>query len=37
MFDTLKGRLGLEQHGDRAISEVNSQVVRRLLALSAVI
>ncbi|WP_042440207.1 IS982 family transposase [Corynebacterium halotolerans] len=37
VFDTLKGQLGLEQHGGRTISGVLSRMVRRLLALSAVI
>lgn len=37
VFDTLKGQLGLEQHGGRTISGVISRVMRRLLALTAVI
>ncbi|MGD7003818.1 IS982 family transposase [Corynebacterium halotolerans] len=37
VFDTLKGQLGLEQHGGRTISGVLSRVMRRLLALTAVI
>ena len=37
VFDTLKGQLGLEQHGGRTFSGVISRVLRRLLALTAVI
>lgn len=37
VFDTLKGQLGLEQHGGRTIGGVICRVVRRLLALTAVI
>lgn len=37
VFDTLKGQLGLEQHGGRTFSGVISRMVRRLLALTAVI
>ncbi|PJH64239.1 transposase, partial [Salmonella enterica subsp. enterica serovar Enteritidis] len=37
VFDTLKGQLGLEHHGARTIAGVASRVVRRLLALTAVI
>ncbi|MGD7003163.1 IS982 family transposase, partial [Corynebacterium halotolerans] len=36
-FDTLKGQLGLERHGGRTLSGVISRIVRRLLALTAVI
>ena len=37
VFDTLKGQLGLEQHGGRTVGGMISRVVRRLLALTAVI
>lgn len=37
VFDTLKGQLGLEHHGGRTLSGVISRIVRRLLALTAVI
>ncbi|MGD7003842.1 IS982 family transposase, partial [Corynebacterium halotolerans] len=37
VFDTLKGQLGLERHGGRTLSGVISRIVRRLLALTAVI
>ena len=37
VFDTLKGQLGLEQHGGRTVAGVVSRVMRRLLALTAVI
>lgn len=37
VFDTLKGQLGLEHHGGRTVRGVVSRVVRRLLALTAVI
>ncbi|ALP49151.1 IS982 family transposase [Corynebacterium glutamicum] len=37
VFDTLKGQLGLEQHGGRTFSGVISRVLRRLLALTTVI
>ena len=37
VFDTLKGQLGLEQHGGRILAGVVSPMVRRLLALTAAI
>lgn len=37
VFQTLKGQLGLEQHGGRTVSGVASRMVRRLLALTAAI
>jgi hypothetical protein len=35
VIDTLKGRLGLEQHGGRTPAGVHTRVVQRLLALAA--
>ncbi|QGU07112.1 Transposase DDE domain protein [Corynebacterium occultum] len=37
VFETLKGQLVLEQHGGRTVAGVASRMVRRLLALTAVI
>jgi hypothetical protein len=35
VIDTLKGQLGLEQHGGRTPAGVHTRVVQRLLALAA--
>lgn len=37
VFDTVKGQLGLEQHGGRTVAGVVSRVMRWLLALTAMI
>ena len=37
IVDTLKGQLGLEQHGGRTPAGVHARIVQRLLALAAVI
>jgi hypothetical protein len=37
VFDTLKGQLGLEQHGGRTQAGVYVRVAQRLLALTACI
>jgi Transposase DDE domain len=37
IIDTLKGQLGLEQHGGRTLAGVHTRVVQRLLALAACI
>ncbi|MCQ6273358.1 IS982 family transposase, partial [Pseudarthrobacter sp. R1] len=35
VFDTLKGQLGLEEHGGRTMAGVYARVAARLLALAA--
>jgi hypothetical protein len=37
VIDTLKGQLGLEQHGGRTLAGVHARVGQRLLALAAVV
>jgi hypothetical protein len=37
IIDTLKGQLGLEQHGGRTLAGVHTRVGQRLLALAAAI
>ena len=37
VIDTLKGQLGLEQHGGRTLAGVHARVAQRLLALAAAI
>ena len=37
VIDTLKGQLGLEQHGGRTLAGVQARVGQRLLALAAVV
>ena len=37
IIDTLKGQLGLEQHGGRTLAGVHARVAQRLLALAAAI
>jgi Transposase DDE domain len=37
IIDTLKGQLGLEQHGGRTLAGVHARVAQRLLALAAVV
>jgi hypothetical protein len=37
IIDTLKGQLGLEQHGGRTPAGVHARIVQRLLALAAVV
>jgi hypothetical protein len=37
IIDTLKGQLGLEQHGGRSLAGVQARVAQRLLALAAAV
>jgi hypothetical protein len=37
VIDTLKGQLGLEQHGGRTLAGVHARVAQRLLALAAAV